>query len=369
MACAPEPPPSSTWCGRAPRPSACRSTGCGRRCGGRATAGRGVAAGRRPPGAARGAGRAGGDARCAARGARPPGGRPGRDRAPSHHSRDRPRRAARHPVPSPARSCVRSWTSGGRRSCATSRRRSIPFVEDPSTPTRGSRGARVRHRLLPLLAEENPRVVEALLALAATRPAGARREPPGDACRTIARRAAAIVGRLASRSRGPAAWTWRGDGAWKSPTDASASSRRAPRAARRLRRRRSPSPSPARVLPLVRRRSIGAPDCAAPRPAPGTSRGSTRIGSRGRSSCARAGPAIACARAAGAGSRKLSDLMIDAKIARGGSGRACRCSRPRTESSCSCPACARPRAGPSDGGPPRHRHSGACRCRHARSHL
>src|SRR4029079_18159666 len=53
-------------------------------------------------------------------------------------------------------------------------RRSIPFVEDPSNADPRFSRARVRHRLLPLLAEENPRVREALVALAAeARPSGA----------------------------------------------------------------------------------------------------------------------------------------------------------------------------------------------------
>ena len=60
---------------------------------------------------------------------------------------------------------------------ATSRRRSIPFVEDPSNADPRFARARIRHRLLPLLAEENPRVVEALIALAAAARAGAARRP------------------------------------------------------------------------------------------------------------------------------------------------------------------------------------------------
>src|SRR6185503_1710760 len=46
-------------------------------------------------------------------------------------------------------------------------RRSIPFVEDPSNADLRFARARVRHRYLPLLREENPRVGEALVALAA----------------------------------------------------------------------------------------------------------------------------------------------------------------------------------------------------------
>ena len=47
------------------------------------------------------------------------------------------------------------------------RRRSIPFVDDPSNADLRFARARIRHRHLPALAEENPRVAEALVALAA----------------------------------------------------------------------------------------------------------------------------------------------------------------------------------------------------------
>jgi tRNA(Ile)-lysidine synthase len=78
------------------------------------------------------------------------------------------------------------------------RRRSIPFVEDPSNADPRFARARIRHRILPALAQENPRVGEALRALAdAARDGGGA---PADA-RTMAlsRRAAATVARLASR--------------------------------------------------------------------------------------------------------------------------------------------------------------------------
>jgi len=79
-------------------------------------------------------------------------------------------------------------------------RRSIPFVEDPSNGDARFARARIRHRLLPLLAEENPRVREALVGLAAAaRAAGAASEPdptepplPPE----IGRRAAEVVARL-----------------------------------------------------------------------------------------------------------------------------------------------------------------------------
>ncbi|MEA2695975.1 MAG: tRNA(Ile)-lysidine synthase, partial [Myxococcales bacterium] len=47
------------------------------------------------------------------------------------------------------------------------RRRSLPFVEDPSNLDSRFTRARVRHRWLPLLREENPRLAEALVALGA----------------------------------------------------------------------------------------------------------------------------------------------------------------------------------------------------------
>jgi len=80
------------------------------------------------------------------------------------------------------------------------RRRSIPFVEDPSNADLRFARARVRHRILPLLAGENPRVREALVALAtaaraaAGKAAGARPPPALDP--GINRRAAAVIARL-----------------------------------------------------------------------------------------------------------------------------------------------------------------------------
>jgi tRNA(Ile)-lysidine synthase len=76
------------------------------------------------------------------------------------------------------------------------RRRSIPFIEDPSNADPRFARARIRHRVLPLLAEENPRVVEALLALASA----ARSERLAVATvPALSRRAAASVGRLGAQ--------------------------------------------------------------------------------------------------------------------------------------------------------------------------
>jgi tRNA(Ile)-lysidine synthase len=78
-------------------------------------------------------------------------------------------------------------------------RRSIPFVEDPSNADLRYARARIRHRILPLLAEENPRVSEALVALATA--ARARSVSGGEDLSTaplaaLSRRAASSVGRL-----------------------------------------------------------------------------------------------------------------------------------------------------------------------------
>jgi tRNA(Ile)-lysidine synthase len=76
------------------------------------------------------------------------------------------------------------------------RRRSIPFVEDPSNADLRFARARIRHRILPLLAEENPRVSDALVALAAA----ARGENAAVAAvSALSRRAAASVGRLRAK--------------------------------------------------------------------------------------------------------------------------------------------------------------------------
>jgi tRNA(Ile)-lysidine synthase len=72
------------------------------------------------------------------------------------------------------------------------RRRSLPFVEDPSNADPRFARARVRHQLLPLLAQENPRVREALVGLAAAARASRAAPAPGD----LGRRAAQVVERL-----------------------------------------------------------------------------------------------------------------------------------------------------------------------------
>jgi len=76
------------------------------------------------------------------------------------------------------------------------RRRSIPFASDPSNADLRFARARVRHRLLPALAEENPRVVPALLALAEAARQGTA---PSEALPGVALGAAAVVRRLRAR--------------------------------------------------------------------------------------------------------------------------------------------------------------------------
>jgi tRNA(Ile)-lysidine synthase len=83
------------------------------------------------------------------------------------------------------------------------RRRSIPFVEDPSNADTRFARARIRHGILPVLAQENPRVAEALRALAAAArdqedvAAGPGVAPAARS--SLSRRAAAAVARLAAR--------------------------------------------------------------------------------------------------------------------------------------------------------------------------
>jgi tRNA(Ile)-lysidine synthase len=83
-------------------------------------------------------------------------------------------------------------------------RRSIPFVEDPSNADARFARARIRHQILPALAQENPRVAEALRALAAAarangRIAGVDAGVDAAAVSSLSRRAAVTVARLASR--------------------------------------------------------------------------------------------------------------------------------------------------------------------------
>jgi tRNA(Ile)-lysidine synthase len=74
-------------------------------------------------------------------------------------------------------------------------KRRIPFIEDPSNADRRFTRARIRHEWIPFLERENPRLVEALLALAAD--ARGASSAPG-----LSRRAGATVARLAAAGAG-----------------------------------------------------------------------------------------------------------------------------------------------------------------------
>ncbi len=81
-------------------------------------------------------------------------------------------------------------------------KRRVPFIEDPSNRNRHFARVRIRHDVLPALAHENPKVVEALLALAQQ----ARALQPADlepaALPKLPPRTAALVRRLAAEGRG-----------------------------------------------------------------------------------------------------------------------------------------------------------------------
>lgn len=81
-------------------------------------------------------------------------------------------------------------------------KRHISFIEDPSNRNRQFARVRIRHDILPALAQENPKVVEALLALAHQ----ARDTQPTDEGSTslpkLPTRTAVLVQRLATEGRG-----------------------------------------------------------------------------------------------------------------------------------------------------------------------
>jgi tRNA(Ile)-lysidine synthase len=83
-------------------------------------------------------------------------------------------------------------------------KRRIPFIEDPSNTNRHYARVRIRLDILPLLARENPRVVEALLSLAQDARAIAAGTPIRDplALPSVPRRAAALIQRMAAEGRG-----------------------------------------------------------------------------------------------------------------------------------------------------------------------
>jgi tRNA(Ile)-lysidine synthase len=83
-------------------------------------------------------------------------------------------------------------------------KRRIPFIEDPSNANRHYARVRMRLDLLPLLARENPRVVEALLSLAqeARAIAEGTLAPRPLALVSVPRRAAALIQRMAVQGQG-----------------------------------------------------------------------------------------------------------------------------------------------------------------------
>jgi tRNA(Ile)-lysidine synthase len=200
------------------------------------------------------------------------------------------------------------------------RRRSIPFVEDPSNADLRFARARIRHRHLPALADENPRVAEALVALAAAaRQVGQGRHAgrPPVAEPPFSRRVAAVVDRLRARG-GTAEVDLSGGRRVEVSYGAVRVGARAPRQA--------PLASPSAPLQVARpgtyRWGAGTlqfTEVVRRRTTPPSTPTAEfdadlldwPLTARSRKSGDRMRPR------GGRGSRKLSDLMIDARIARG----------------------------------------------------
>ena len=268
-----------------------------------------VPAGRRARRAPARAGGAGPRARGRPRGAGPPGRRPGRDRPVSHRSRHRRRGPGRHPVPPRHLRAPAAGRARAPQILRYLRRRSIPFVEDPSNADPRFARARIRHRILPALAQENPRVAEALRALAAAARAGRPAPPRGTPARWCRR----CRGARRRRSRGSprarrhgAASTSRAAGASRSRTAGCGVHDR--RSAQRG-RQAAPSAGDAVVIdapghvPLVGRGRRRGARAGGRRQWPKELR-ARRVRRRsvapGRWSCARGGPGTGCGRAAAA---------------------------------------------------------------------
>jgi tRNA(Ile)-lysidine synthase len=83
-------------------------------------------------------------------------------------------------------------------------KRRIPFIEDPSNDNRHYTRVRIRLDLLPMLCRENPRIVDALLSLAQDARAIAKREPAPSALdiTSVSRRSAALIQRMAMQGQG-----------------------------------------------------------------------------------------------------------------------------------------------------------------------
>jgi tRNA(Ile)-lysidine synthase len=193
-------------------------------------------------------------------------------------------------------------------------RRRLPFIEDPSNADRRFARARVRHEWIPWLARENPRLVEALLALAADARlvvAGVPRTPGIGT--TWSRRAAATVARLAAEAAGT---RWVSVPGGEVEVSYGAVSTRA--AARRI---RSP-PSPVIEVAASGTYRVGAGGAlevtwgtgALPQ---GAGAAAFDVEGLALPLFLRAPrPGDRMRPRGGRGSRKLSDLLIDAKIAR-----------------------------------------------------
>jgi tRNA(Ile)-lysidine synthase len=197
------------------------------------------------------------------------------------------------------------------------RQRSIPFVEDPSNADPRFARSRIRHEILPALARENPRVAEALRALAAAaRDGGAL---PAATSSSLSRRAAATVARLASRGG--------------TATVDVAGGRRVEVSYGRVRiEKRGPGRGAARASAAPPRIDIEGPGSyrwpagvIEVREGEGEGAGAIDSAAGGEFDADQlAWPLVLRARRAGdrmrprggRGSRKLSDLMIDAKIAK-----------------------------------------------------
>ena len=304
-------------------------------------------AGRRAPGAARRAGGAGGRAWRAPGGARAPGRRSGRDGPVPDRARDGARRACRGFLTGGIRSFDRCSTCPRAEILRYLRRRSIPFVEDPSNADLRFARARIRHRHLPLLAEENPRVAEALVALAAAaRAAGRRATPAAPARRRRARRGGWRPRSERLRARGGTAAV---DIAGGRRVEVSYGAVRvaarapvAPARARRARRCVIDGPGTYRWAAGHARRQGGRRAARAPggRTAGRVRRRPARLAAHG--ACPKIGRSHATARRA----REPQALRPDDRRAgsRARRGRRCRSSPARAASCCSFPGCVRRRS-------------------------
>ena len=200
-------------------------------------------------------------------------------------------------------------------------RRSIPFVEDPSNADPRFARARIRHRILPALAQENPRVAEALRALALAARGGSSAGVAGEGP-ALSRRAAVTVARLAARGGTASVDVAGGRRVEVSYGRVRVEAGAVPRASRAG----GPGALPAPVaidrpgaypwlasgVVDVRERAASARAAkgAAPAAAFDADRVAWPLTLRARRPGDRMRPR------GGRGSRKLSDLMIDAKIAR-----------------------------------------------------